>query len=203
MNTVARNIMGVKKMVYVDYENMGNIKKLLPIDGQYFFFIGNTQNSIPKSLVMATNGIKVEWIAIEGSGKNALDFHIAYYLGKHTSEPDAMHYILSKDKGYDPLVLSINKSAKSEIVKRIISLEDLKSHDVKESAENIDPNYTTLVNKLNSMAKGKRPKSEKKLESFIKTQVFSKMDDSAIKKLVDELYRNKIISKGQNNRISY
>lgn len=195
--------MGVKKMVYVDYENMGNIKKLLPIDGQYFFFIGNTQNSIPKSLVMATNGIKVEWIAIEGSGKNALDFHIAYYLGKHTSEPDAMHYILSKDKGYDPLVLSINKSAKSEIVKRIISLEDLKSHDVKEFAENIDPNYTTLVNKLNSMAKGKRPKSEKKLESFIKTQVFSKMDDSAIKKLVDELYRNKIISKGQNNRISY
>ena len=190
-------------MVYVDYENMGNIKKLLPIDGQYFFFIGNTQNSIPKSLVMATNGIKVEWIAIEGSGKNALDFHIAYYLGKHTSEPDAMHYILSKDKGYDPLVLSINKSAKSEIVKRIISLEDLKSHDVKELAENIDPNYTTLVNKLNSMAKGKRPKSEKKLESFIKTQVFSKMDDSAIKKLVDELYRNKIISKGQNNRISY
>ncbi len=203
IKTVKRNIMGVKKMVYVDYENMGNIKKLLPIDGQYFFFIGNTQNSIPKSLVMATNGIKVEWIAIEGSGKNALDFHIAYYLGKHTSEPDAMHYILSKDKGYDPLVLSINKSAKSEIVKRIISLEDLKSHDVKESAENIDPNYTTLVNKLNSMAKGKRPKSEKKLESFIKTQVFSKMDDSAIKKLVDELYRNKIISKGQNNRISY
>ena len=203
IKTVKRNIMGVKKMVYVDYENMGNIKKLLPIDGQYFFFIGNTQNSIPKSLVMATNGIKVEWIAIEGSGKNALDFHIAYYLGKHTAEPDTMHYILSKDKGYDPLVLSINKSAKSEIVKRIISLEDLKSHDVKELAENIDPNYTTLVNKLNSMAKGKRPKSEKKLESFIKTQVFSKMDDSAIKKLVDELYRNKIISKGQNNRISY
>lgn len=195
--------MSVKKYVYVDYENMGNIKKLLPIEGQYFFFIGNTQNSIPKSLVMATNGIKVEWIAIEGSGKNALDFHIAYYLGKKISEPDTMHYILSKDKGYDPLVLSINKTAKSEIVKRIISLEDLKSHDVKENTENVDPNYTTLVNKLNSMAKSKRPKSEKKLESFIKTQVFSKMDDTAIKKLIDELYRNKIISKGQNNRISY
>ncbi len=195
--------MSVKKFVYVDYENMGNIKKLLPIEGQYFFFIGNTQNSIPKSLVMATNGIKVEWIAIEGSGKNALDFHIAYYLGKNVSSPDTMHYILSKDKGYDPLVLSINKTAKSEIVKRIISLEDLKSHDVKENTENVDPNYTTLVSKLNSMAKSKRPKSEKKLESFIKTQVFSKMEDSAIKKLIDELYRNKIISKGQNNRISY
>lgn len=195
--------MSAKKYVYIDYENMGNIKKLLPIEGQYFFFIGNTQNSIPKSLVMATNGIKVEWISIEGSGKNALDFHIAYYLGKKVSEPDAMHYILSKDKGYDPLVLSINKVAKNEIVKRIISLEDLKSHDIKEKVENADPNYTTLVNKINLMAKSKRPKSEKKLESFIKTQVFSKMEDSAIKKLIDELYRNKIISKGQNNRISY
>ena len=141
--------------------------------------------------------------AISFPGKNALDFHIAYYLGKKVSEPDAMHYILSKDKGYDPLVLSINKVAKNEIVKRIISLEDLKSHDIKEKVENADPNYTTLVNKINSMAKSKRPKSEKKLESFIKTQVFSKMEDSAIKKLIDELYRNKIISKGQNNRISY
>ena len=28
----------LKKYIYVDYENMGNIKNLIPIDGQYFFF---------------------------------------------------------------------------------------------------------------------------------------------------------------------
>lgn len=27
----------LKKYIYVDYENMGNIKNLIPIDGQYFF----------------------------------------------------------------------------------------------------------------------------------------------------------------------
>ena len=190
----------MKKYVYVDYENMGNIKSLIPIDGQYFFFIGATQTSVPKELILATNGTKVEWIGIEGSGKNALDFHIAYYLGRNIL-PDVVHYILSKDKGYDPLISSINKAAKSKIAKRIISLDDLKSKEEKEQIEN--PNYKILVNKLNSIVKGNRPKSETRLKSFIQTQVFLKMNDGDVMKLIEELYRNKIISKGLNNRISY
>lgn len=191
----------MKKFVYVDYENMGNIKSLVPIDGKYFFFIGNTQNNIPKSLVLATNDINVEWVSIEGAGKNALDFHIAYYLGMNFSE-EANHYILSKDKGYDPLIASINKKAKSKIAKRIISLDDLKSKDEKEKQEE-NPDYKTLVNRINSVAKARRPKSEAKLKTFIQGQLFPKMSDDEIMNLIDELYRNKIISKGQGNRISY
>ena len=41
----------MKKIVYVDYENMNNIKSLPKIDGKYFFFIGAKQTTIPKSLV--------------------------------------------------------------------------------------------------------------------------------------------------------
>ena len=189
----------MKKYVYVDYENMGNIKTLIPIEGQYFFFIGSNQNSIPKSLVMATNGTKVEWVSIEGSGKNALDFHIAYYLGLKAGE-EAKHYILSKDKGYDPLITSINKKAKQDIVKRIISMDDLKHKDEKEKEES--PDFKTLVNRINSIAKVRRPKSERKLKTFIKGQIFPQMSDENIMKLIDELYRKKIISKGQNS-ISY
>ncbi len=44
-------------------------------------------------------------IDIEGQGKNALDFHIAFYLGEHlANEPGIEGIILSKDKGFDPLV---------------------------------------------------------------------------------------------------
>lgn len=190
----------MKKYVYIDYENMSNIKSLIPIDGQYFFFIGSTQTSLPKELVLATNGTNVKWIGIEGSGKNALDFHIAYYLGRNIL-PDVVHYILSKDKGYDSLISSINKSAKAKIAKRIISLDDLKAKEEKEQTEN--PNYKILVNKLNSISKGNRPKSETRLKSFIQTQVFTKMPESDVINLIEELYRNKVISKGINNRISY
>lgn len=189
----------MKKYVYVDYENMGNIKTLVPIEGQYFFFIGSNQNSIPKSLVLATKGTKVEWVAVEGSGKNALDFHIAYYLGLNAKE-NVKHYILSKDKGYDPLIASINKKAKQDIVKRIISMDDLKHKDETEKEES--PDFKTLVHKINSVAKVRRPKSESKLKTFITGQIFPQMSDENIMKLIDELYRKKIISKGQNS-ISY
>lgn len=52
------------------------------------------------------------------------------------------------------------------------------------------------------MAKAHRPKSEAKLKTFIKGQIFPQMSDENIMKLIDELYRKKIISKGQNS-ISY
>lgn len=61
-----------QKYVYVDYENMGNIKELAPINGKYFFFIGSNQKTVPSSLVVATNGMSVEWIIIEGTGKMLL-----------------------------------------------------------------------------------------------------------------------------------
>lgn len=188
----------LKKYIYVDYENMGNIKNLIPIDGQYFFFIGNAQNSISKELVLSTNGIKIEWVSVESCGKNALDFHIAYYLGIKSSE-EVYHYILSKDKGYDPLIASINKNSKRIIAKRIISLDDLQVNEEK----SISPEYKILVNKINTFAKSKRPKSESKLKTFIQNQIFPNMKMDEIMNLIEEMYRNKFISKGQNNIISY
>ncbi len=87
----------MKVYVYIDYENMGKLQSLPPIDGKYFVFIGAEQKSVPTSLVLAQNENQIEWIQISGNGKNALDFHIAYFLAKHDSEENVLHYILSKD----------------------------------------------------------------------------------------------------------
>lgn len=65
--------------VYIDYENMGKLESLPPIDGKYFVFIGAEQKSIPTSLVLSQNDNTIEWQRISGTGKNALDFHIAYF----------------------------------------------------------------------------------------------------------------------------
>lgn len=44
-------------------------------------------------------------IRIKGPGKDALDFRIAYYIGKFAEkDPKGMFKIVSKDKGFDPLV---------------------------------------------------------------------------------------------------
>lgn len=51
---------------------MNNVTELVPIEGKYFFFIGSNQKTVPSRLVVATNGMSVAWIIIEGTGKMLL-----------------------------------------------------------------------------------------------------------------------------------
>ena len=48
-------------------------------------------------------GPRSSYVRLEASGSNALDFHIAYYLGNLViSDPTAYFHIISKDTGFDP-----------------------------------------------------------------------------------------------------
>jgi hypothetical protein len=50
-------------------------------------------------------GPDAEYIQIDGNGSNALDFHIAYYIGRlAVQHPDAHFHVISKDTGFDPLM---------------------------------------------------------------------------------------------------
>jgi len=50
-------------------------------------------------------GERADYIVLETSGANALDFHLAYYLGLLTAaDPTGFFHIISKDTGFDPLV---------------------------------------------------------------------------------------------------
>ena len=48
-------------------------------------------------------GSLVKYVRIVGNGRNALDFHIAYYLGQLATQTRDFH-IISKDQGFDPLI---------------------------------------------------------------------------------------------------
>lgn len=57
---------------------------------------------------------QVAFQKIEGSGKNALDFHIAFQLGRIIeTEPETECIVLSADKGFDPLLSHLNKNGLS------------------------------------------------------------------------------------------
>jgi hypothetical protein len=67
-------------------------------------------------------GTRAEYVRINGSGKNALDFHIAYYLGQlATQHPDAAFHVISRDTGFDPLVAFMR--GRGIPVDRLASLE--------------------------------------------------------------------------------
>lgn len=71
--------------VLIDYENVQPKDLGLLRDGPFKvkIFLGKHQDKIPVSLATALQalGSDAEYIALDYSGKNALDFHIAYYLG--------------------------------------------------------------------------------------------------------------------------
>src|SRR5215472_6395891 len=95
-------------VLLVDYENIGRIDLAAIPDGvRVPFFFGASQRTVPTEFLKAALrlGERFVPIDIEGQGKNALDFHIAFYLGEYLAHsPRTGCVILSKDKGFDPLV---------------------------------------------------------------------------------------------------
>ncbi|CBL43790.1 conserved hypothetical protein [gamma proteobacterium HdN1] len=95
--------------VLVDFENVQPKDIGLLKDGSFKVkvFLGPNQSKIPIALAAALQSLGecAEYIILETAGKNALDFHIAYYLGAlSTVEPTAFFHIISKDSGFDPLL---------------------------------------------------------------------------------------------------
>lgn len=102
-----------ESVLLVDYENIGKIDLTAIPDGvRVPFFFGASQRTVPTDFLKAALrlGERFVPIDIEGQGKNALDFHIAFYLGEYLARsPDTACVILSKDKGFDPLVRHLTR----------------------------------------------------------------------------------------------
>ncbi len=95
--------------VLIDYENVQ--PEAMAVLGEEHFkvivFVGANQAKVTFDVASALQqmGDRAEYVKITGNGSNALDFHIAYYIGKLASiEPDAYFHIVSKDSGFDPLI---------------------------------------------------------------------------------------------------
>jgi hypothetical protein len=93
----------------IDFENVqpAGIGALVPGSCRIMMFLGQNQSKVPVALSQALQpfGTDVEYLQISGSGPNAVDFHIAFYIGRlAASHPDAKFTIVSKDTGFDPLV---------------------------------------------------------------------------------------------------
>jgi hypothetical protein len=95
--------------VLIDFENVQPRNMGLLKGGAFKIkvFVGASQAKVSLEMVLAlqTFGTDAEYIQISGNGSNALDFHIAYYIGRlAVEEPGATFHIISKDTGFDPLI---------------------------------------------------------------------------------------------------
>ena len=95
--------------VLIDFENV-HVKSLELFKGEHFrvmVFLGPKNTKLPVDLVLAmqTFGTRGEYVMLESPGTNALDFHVAFHLGRLAAEdPSGFFHIISKDTGFDPLI---------------------------------------------------------------------------------------------------
>lgn len=95
--------------VFVDFENVHAVDlSLLGAAGVAFtFFLGVRQTKLEVELVekLIAHAPTIQMVRLAHEGKNALDFMLVHYLGRASvAEPACAFHIISKDKGYDPLV---------------------------------------------------------------------------------------------------
>lgn len=98
-----------RKYILVDFENVqpSSLGALKAGDAYVKVFAGAHQNRVDLALAQALQpfGTHAEYIQIVGSGKDALDFHIAFYIGRLSAEhPGSSFTIVSRDTGFDPLL---------------------------------------------------------------------------------------------------
>ena len=185
-----------KKLLLVDFENVQQIDlSRLGDNFDVVVFVGSSQKNVPIDLVTSAQklGDRVEWHRVEGNGSNALDFYIACQLGRIIEKSPTLHCIvLSKDKGFDPLLRHLNKNGLK--CKRINSLLELEPKSV--IAE--EPNYKRVLELLSKSEKKLRPRKRSTLSQHISSMFQKNIAQSDVDRIIDILFANKMISEAKN-----
>jgi Membrane protein involved in colicin uptake len=98
---------GTKTHVLVDWENVqpneAECRALVPEATDVWLFHGPSQKNVGRGY--ATFGDRVTPVGIARTGKNALDFHLSFYMGYIAAkDPGSRLVVLSNDKGYGPML---------------------------------------------------------------------------------------------------
>lgn len=188
------------RLLLVDYENVQQIDFGLVGESYHVtIFVGASQKNVPIDLVASAQklGSRVDWRCVEGNGSNALDFHVACELGRMLERSSGTHCtVLSKDKGFDPLLRYLNKCGLK--CTRINSLLELGS----KAASKTEPNYKRVVELLGKTVKNARPRTRSTLSKHISAMFQNNLAQSDLNRVIDLLFANKMISE-TNNRLTY
>ena len=193
----------VTNYILIDFENVHpkNLELVTKHPFKVFVFVGASQTKVPFDLAdsMQLLGNSAKYIKIAGNGQNALDFHIAYYIGELAGkDPDAHFHIISKDKGFDPLIKHL-KGRKIKVM-RETDLAEIPLLRVPVSTSN-DEKIAAIVKNLGGRGQS-RPRKVRTLENTINNLFTRKLDKSELGSLIKELQKRKLIVVNQGN-VSY
>lgn len=192
-----------KNYVFIDYENV-QPARLSVLDQDHFkvmVFVGASQTRLAfeSAAALQRMGSRAEYIKISGNGSNALDFHIAFYIGHLAAQdPTAYFHIISKDAGFDPLVQHLKArkifAARS---KDVADIPLVKAASTTSPQERLD----LVVAKLRQLAASK-PRTLKTLSSTIGSLFQKQLAEEEVASMVSELQSRSLIAVA-GTKVSY
>ena len=189
-------------ILFVDFENVHKVDlSAVPADVTVPFFFGASQNSVTREFHLAAHKLGPRYVPIEvaGQGKNALDFHIAFYLGEYLAKnPTSTCIILSKDKGFDPLVTHLQ--GREFQIRRVSALAEAFGKESSVAVPPPDPRMQRAITLLAKVEKKNRPRKRARLAAHLATyfQNADKVSDAEIDGLIDRLISTGRISESKS-----
>ncbi|MEJ7931761.1 PIN domain-containing protein [Ramlibacter sp. AN1015] len=181
-------------IVMVDWESVQpeSFDLLAPVYFRVLVFVGATQNKLPFEVVDRIHrlGERAEFVKISGVGRNALDFHIAYYIGKlAAADPDVFFHIISRDNGFGPLVEHLKEhdifSARWPDIESIPAVKAAQAKSPQERA-------TLVFAKLQGLLVPK-PRSEKGLRSAVDALFNKQLSDGEVTAVLERLQADRTV----------
>lgn len=182
------------EFILIDFENV-QPKNLTALSGRPVrikIFLGSNQPKIPVAVAQAmqTFGPEAEYVQIDGSGSNALDFHIAYYIGRLSAEhPGSSFNIVSADTGFDPLIRHLKaKGISCQRTKDLLEVGGAKLLNSSPNAQKIDAVIENLAKR-----NGAKPRTLKTLRNTVRTLFVNQLSEEKLDDLIGELTRGGIV----------
>ncbi len=108
----------IEKYMFVDFENLPNFKinSKFNTNSRIYLFVNSSQLKIPIEVAIESQrmGDRLEWVMVNGTGKNNLDFHMCFFMGiQHRDAPlDVEFELYSKDLAFDHLIEYLNQTGR-------------------------------------------------------------------------------------------
>ena len=189
--------------VLVDFENVQPKDIGLLKDGPFKvkLFLGPHQSKVPVTLATALQalGSNAEYVLLEKAGNNAVDFHIAYYIGVLSSQdPTAFFHIISKDGGFDPLIEHLKR--RKFFAHRSTCIADIPYFKPALAAiteAQVDTAVTDLIRR-----KAAKPRTQKSLLSTLHALFKKELSEQQLSQLLAELCTRGVV-KVEGTKVTY
>jgi NTP pyrophosphatase (non-canonical NTP hydrolase) len=195
--------------VLVDWENVqpkeDDIRALVPEVTDVWLFHGPAQKMV--EVHHASFGDRVTRVPIARAGKNALDFHLSFYMGYIAKRhPEARFVVISNDRGYAPMLehaallgfstkhVGFGAVVKSEVpaIAKPVLIAPPPNLDTPATEGLLDQHVHAVLSSLRKMAV--KPKMLKGVLGVIKSRLGDKASDANLAAVLSGLLASGMVS---------